>query len=572
MILFLILSLTFTLSVACKGENEAPITTEETEGVTAETTGKTENDQQVEVTEETRSIWSVAKDGSVIEIAYGSGTDFPQYAALHLESSYFRMNYGPGSGWGTSVILLPAFWEETYPEIEWELVPSPGYIEELTALDDIFFTRTEEAIFKSGDLGGTWEALPIGLDTGPLHAIEVDSGKLYAASKYGVIVSEDSGESFSWLFDWTWDDSRDVDFQNDYGWLAVDMWGSRSGPNRKIPEGSWECRRGNIPWDDMSMTWVVVDPLDPGNIAYVGGTGYRTLDGGDNWLPCPQVIFCTVLDGIPIAFGRDEYSQDRGETWQSLGLGMGIYAEAFTKDEATGFLFVAKSDGGVLIGRPGQWRPFGLPEQEIQSITISGNWLLAASTGGEIFRTNITDIPPVSTTYNQGAPVSCTWRSEGEDLVLAIDGMISGLNVSEEARLSPPTRNSFSADINVAVDGNVELANHPGEAFKPLMLSSMHISTNIWDIQSAYLDSQSFEIPVEGWIIQPPAEGRVFGLEGGTSDWKENAPTIEVTMEQPFQVTGWVNPSSDPNDENIGFWAALDKIVLSWKYTITAKS
>lgn len=55
--------------------------------------------------------WSITQAGNILEISYGSGTDFPQYAALHLESSYFRMNYGPGSGWGTSVILLPSFWQ-----------------------------------------------------------------------------------------------------------------------------------------------------------------------------------------------------------------------------------------------------------------------------------------------------------------------------------------------------------------------------------------------------------------------------------------------------------------------------
>lgn len=50
------------------------------------------------------TTWSVRQNGDIVEIAYGSGTDFPQDAALHLDSSYFRMNYGPDSGWGTSVI------------------------------------------------------------------------------------------------------------------------------------------------------------------------------------------------------------------------------------------------------------------------------------------------------------------------------------------------------------------------------------------------------------------------------------------------------------------------------------
>jgi hypothetical protein len=46
----------------------------------------------------------------VVEVSYGRNTQFAQYAALHLESSYFRLVFGPDSGWGTSVVLLPSFW------------------------------------------------------------------------------------------------------------------------------------------------------------------------------------------------------------------------------------------------------------------------------------------------------------------------------------------------------------------------------------------------------------------------------------------------------------------------------
>ncbi len=173
--------------------------------------------------------------------------------------------------------------------------------------------------------------------------------------------------------------------------------------------------------------------------------------------------------------------------------------------------------------------------------------------------------------YYQGAPVSYTWTTEGSDLLLSFAGSISSLNISGNIRIIPPSQNSLSATISVNIDGNVELDDRPGEAFKPVMLSSMHISANMWDTRLAYIDSQSFEIPEEGWVVQPPAEGKVFGLEGGTSDWETNAPTIEVTLGQPMQITGWVTHSSDPNDDNVGLWAASDQIIQSWQYTVTAK-
>jgi hypothetical protein len=52
----------------------------------------------------------VRQNGEVIEVACGTGTSFPQYAALHTATGYLRLNYGVGSGWGTSVVILPSFW------------------------------------------------------------------------------------------------------------------------------------------------------------------------------------------------------------------------------------------------------------------------------------------------------------------------------------------------------------------------------------------------------------------------------------------------------------------------------
>ncbi|HEY7615848.1 MAG TPA: hypothetical protein VH744_03520, partial [Terriglobales bacterium] len=77
--------------------------------------------------------------------------------------------------------------------------------------------------------------------------------------------------------------------------------------------------------------------------------------------------------------------------------------------------------------------------------------------------------------------------------------------------------------------------------------------------------------PASGWMIDPPATGTVFGLTGGTSSWKTNAPTMELTFPASQTVTGWVTSSSDPNDDNVGFWAASDSVVSSFTYDITAR-
>lgn len=276
--------------------------------------------------------------------------------------------------------------------ISWKEIPSPGNVEEIVALDGFVFARTAEAVFRSQDCGNSWEPLPIGLNTGPLHAMDADSPALYLGSQKGVVISTDFGNSFSWSLPWGWDDARDVDFNGGYGWAAIDMWGSRSGPNYKATEGNWELRRGNIPWGSMSMTWVVADPLTPDEIAYVAGIGkFRTLDGGKIWTPIKnRVLFTTILGGKRIAFGSNEFSEDHGTTWQSLG----ITANTLIKDDETGLLFVGKSGGGVYTGHPkGWWNLYGLLNQNVRSLAICQRQLLAVSTEGKIFQTDIVEVP-----------------------------------------------------------------------------------------------------------------------------------------------------------------------------------
>jgi len=173
--------------------------------------------------------------------------------------------------------------------------------------------------------------------------------------------------------------------------------------------------------------------------------------------------------------------------------------------------------------------------------------------------------------YYQGAPIEVKYTRRGKNLLLKFNGTISGLDVRGTVYLYPPRENQISAMVSVRVRGNAVLDNRPGEAFKPVMLSSMHIDDDNWDVQSAYIDSQSFQIPSEGWIINPPALSNIFGLEGGTSSWKTNAPTIEIDLDREMQITGWVTSSDDPNDDNVGMWAASDRVLRSWRYTIIAK-
>ena len=173
-------------------------------------------------------------------------------------------------------------------------------------------------------------------------------------------------------------------------------------------------------------------------------------------------------------------------------------------------------------------------------------------------------------TYYQGAPVDVTCKIVGPNLVLAVNGTIGSLNVTEKVVIQPPTASAITARVKATVTGSVILDVRPGEAFKPVMLSSMHISDDLWDTSKACTDIKCYLIPSSGWLIpnQPVVKSYAFRLVGGTSTWKTNAPTVKIRFPARRQVAGWVTESSDPNDDNIALWAATNTVLSTWNYSI----
>lgn len=170
----------------------------------------------------------------------------------------------------------------------------------------------------------------------------------------------------------------------------------------------------------------------------------------------------------------------------------------------------------------------------------------------------------------QGAPVTVTWDVVSSDLVLYITGTIGALDVSSQVTMSAPSDSDFLAEVSVSViTGSVSLDNQPDEAFKPVMLSSMHISTENWDAESAVIGDRRITLPDKGWIVNPALSGTKFGLLGGTSRWKTNAPTLRIDLDRELPITGWVTLSHDPGDDNVGIWAASDRVLPHWNYQIT---
>ncbi|MGQ9533315.1 MAG: hypothetical protein ACUVTQ_11035 [Desulfotomaculales bacterium] len=122
----------------------------------------------------------------------------------------------------------------------------------------------------------------------------------------------------------------------------------------------------------------------------------------------------------------------------------------------------------------------------------------------------------------------------------------------------------------------------PGEAFQLVHLASMYFDSSCWDASQALVwAGGGGEAPHRAGLANPragrflfasPVEAGAIALEGGTSAWKERAPTVEVHLEQPAraQANGWVSPAQDPDQENVALWAGPEKPLASWQYAVFA--
>ena len=166
--------------------------------------------------------------------------------------------------------------------------------------------------------------------------------------------------------------------------------------------------------------------------------------------------------------------------------------------------------------------------------------------------------------YYQGAPVEVQTTIDEPDLLLAFRGTIGGLRVNGEIRLNPPQNRELAARVSVFTQGTVNLADRPDDAFKPAMLSSMHVSTDRWDAAWAFADGERMPFPENGPLDTPGNPVRRWGVEGGSCRWKRAAPRVEVTMDRPRPVNGWCTKSENPNHDNVGVWAVTSHVLESW--------
>jgi hypothetical protein len=172
--------------------------------------------------------------------------------------------------------------------------------------------------------------------------------------------------------------------------------------------------------------------------------------------------------------------------------------------------------------------------------------------------------------YRQGGPVATNWHCDGPDCIVAFEGSIGALHVHGGLRFRPPMEERFEVEVEVEATDCPTIDTRRDEAFKPVMLSSMRVADDLWDTDAIVIGDRTIDLAHDGWLIDPVASSLRFALRGGKSRWKRLAPTITIELERDLPIAGWKTKSADPDDDNIGIWAATDRVLPRWRYRVIA--
>ncbi|MFZ2955886.1 MAG: glycosyl hydrolase family 17 protein [Candidatus Ozemobacteraceae bacterium] len=185
-----------------------------------------------------------------------------------------------------------------------------------------------------------------------------------------------------------------------------------------------------------------------------------------------------------------------------------------------------------------------------------------------------------STQFMPLTNVSCA--IDGNDLIVGFSGACEGLTATGILRIFPPGENRLEASVSLEVAGDPAMGLNggvEGSGFQVARIESMHVDDSQWDCSSAIVGGgdggREFPIATLGTWLFPPSLGLTatrFGLRGGFSQWKPNAPTSLIELQSPLKILGYAKVTSDVNDDHVGIEACSGEVMHSYSFRIISSA
>lgn len=261
-------------------------------------------------------------------------------------------------------------------------------------------------LYKSTDHGKTWELILRYTDISPQHSpytitkikyIDTDGTDLYVSireswPRQALIKSTDDGDTFVLqVYRPSWD-------YNYYLRMSVEFGKAWVHGNGYSSDNYW--------YNDGSSGWIgtgdFYNPDPETDIGYYGTK--KTTDGGWSYSTMSySFVFAdeSGTSGDSIIYSTGKYSDDKGVTWDDLG----IVCSKFAKDDTSGLLFAKGTKSGVTgiyaveqgsEGNAGSWNLWGLDSgvNDIDYLAVTesgGKRYLCVIQGNSLYTTGIID-------------------------------------------------------------------------------------------------------------------------------------------------------------------------------------
>ncbi len=208
---------------------------------------------------------------------------------------------------------------------------------------------------------------PYGVEVWTINADPVNPLRMYAGTDKGFYQSDDGGA--------IWTRVNELPYSTFYN-IAIDP------DDHQIvyiggQSGVYVSRNGGLSWNQTNLkTWVMslaIDPVNP-QVLYAGdwygATVFKSIDGGDSWVPLSvtslgDAVRAIVIDPndpqILYAGGSGIFkSLDGGAHWMDLGLPLNISSLSLRTDNSQ-ILYAGIFNGGLFVTDNGgkNWLPVG---------------------------------------------------------------------------------------------------------------------------------------------------------------------------------------------------------------------